>query len=91
VRTFISFPAGVARMDLRKFIVYSTAGAFLWSILLVWAGVQLGDNWVEIRAMLQPFDLAIAIGVVVLFVAFVWLRLGRPIPGRRRTPGADAQ
>ena len=91
VRTFISFPAGVARMDLRRFIVYSTAGAFLWSILLVWAGVQLGDNWVEIRAMLQPFDLAIAIGVVVLFVAFVWLRLGRPIPGRRRTPGADSE
>jgi membrane protein DedA with SNARE-associated domain len=91
VRTFISFPAGVARMDIRKFVVYSTAGAFLWSILLVWAGVQLGDNWVEIRAMLQPFDLAIAVGVVVLFVAFVWLRLGRPIPGRRRTPGADGE
>ena len=84
VRTFISFPAGVARMDLRKFIIYSTAGAFLWSILLVWAGVQLGDNWVEIRAMLQPFDLAIAVGVVALLVAFLWLRLGRPIPGRRR-------
>jgi membrane protein DedA with SNARE-associated domain len=86
VRTFISFPAGVARMDLRKFIIYSTAGAFLWSILLVWAGVQLGDNWVEIRAMLQPFDLAIAVGVVALFVAFLWLRLGRPIPGRTARP-----
>jgi membrane protein DedA with SNARE-associated domain len=86
VRTFISFPAGVARMDLRKFIAYSTAGAFLWSILLVWAGVQLGDNWVEIRAMLQPFDLAIAVGVVALFVAFLWLRLGRPLPGRRPNP-----
>jgi membrane protein DedA with SNARE-associated domain len=91
VRTFISFPAGVARMDLRKFIIYSTAGAFLWSILLVWAGVQLGDNWVEIRAMLQPFDLAIAVGVVVLFAAFLWLRLGRPMPGRRRTPDAGAE
>ena len=91
VRTFISFPAGVARMDLRKFIIYSTAGAFLWSILLVWAGVQLGDNWVEIRAMLQPFDLAIAVGVVVLLVAFLWLRLGRPIPGRRRTPDPGAE
>lgn len=91
VRTFISFPAGVARMDLRKFIIYSTAGAFLWSILLVWAGVQLGDNWVEIRAMLQPFDLAIAVGVVVLFVAFLWLRLGRPIPGRRRMPDPGAE
>ena len=86
VRTFISFPAGVVRMDLRKFIVYSTAGAFLWSILLVWAGVQLGENWVEIRAMLQPFDLAIAIGVIALLVGFIWLRLGRPIPGRKANP-----
>jgi membrane protein DedA with SNARE-associated domain len=85
VRTFISFPAGVVRMDLRKFVVYSTAGALLWSILLAWAGVQLGRNWVEIRAMLQPFDLAIAVAVVGLAVAFLWFRLGRPWPGRRRS------
>jgi membrane protein DedA with SNARE-associated domain len=91
VRTFISFPAGVARMDLRKFIAYSTAGAFLWSIALVWAGEQLGANWVEIRELLQPFDLAIAVGVVVLLAALLWLRLGRPIPGRRRTPDPDAE
>lgn len=91
VRTFISFPAGVARMDLRRFIAYSTAGAFLWSIALVWAGVQLGSNWEEIRHLLQPFDLAIAVGVVVLAAVFLWLRLGRPWPGRRRAsgPGAD--
>jgi membrane protein DedA with SNARE-associated domain len=91
VRTFISFPAGVARMDLRKFIAYSTAGAFLWSTALVWAGVQLGANWEEIRALLQPFDLAIAVGVVVLLVAFVWLRLGRPRPGRRRVADTDEE
>ena len=64
VRTFISFPAGVARMPLGKFIVYSTAGALPWSILLVFAGQQLGANWVDIRHALQPFDLAIALGVV---------------------------
>jgi membrane protein DedA with SNARE-associated domain len=78
VRTFISFPAGVARMPLRKFIAYSTAGAFLWSILLVYAGTVLGSNWVKIRETLQPFDLLIAVGVVVLVVLFVWWRLGRP-------------
>jgi membrane protein DedA with SNARE-associated domain len=91
VRTFISFPAGVARMDLRKFIIYSTAGAFLWSILLVWAGVQLGDNWVEIRELLQPFDLAIAVAVVIGAAVFLWLRLGRPVPGRRRAPDPGAE
>jgi membrane protein DedA with SNARE-associated domain len=84
VRTFISFPAGVARMPIRKFVVYSTAGAFLWSTALVWAGVQLGQNWEEIRRALQPFDLLIAVAVVVGLAALLWLRLGRPVPGRRR-------
>jgi membrane protein DedA with SNARE-associated domain len=82
VRTFISFPAGVARMNLFKFIVYSTAGAFLWSTALVWAGVQLGSRWVDIRHALQPFDLLIAVIVVLLIALFIWWRLG--MPGRRR-------
>ncbi|HEU4672111.1 MAG TPA: DedA family protein [Candidatus Limnocylindrales bacterium] len=84
VRTFISFPAGVARMPLPKFIAYSTAGAVPWSIALVWAGTQLGARWVEIRHALQPFDLAMAVGVVGLIVLFVWWRLG--MPGRRPQP-----
>jgi membrane protein DedA with SNARE-associated domain len=83
VRTFISFPAGVARMPLGKFIAYSTAGAFPWSILLVFAGQQLGANWVDIRHALQPFDLAIAGAVIFLVVLFIWWRLG--MPGRRRS------
>ena len=58
VRTFISFPAGVARMPIVPFIVYSTAGAFVWSCLLVYAGTVLGANWAQIRHALQPFDLA---------------------------------
>ena len=82
VRTFISFPAGVARMPLGRFIAYSTAGAFLWSILLVYAGTVLGSRWVDIRHALQPFDLLIAVVVVAASALFVWWRLG--MPGRRR-------
>jgi membrane protein DedA with SNARE-associated domain len=84
VRTFISFPAGVARMPVRTFVLYSTAGAFIWSTVLVWAGVQLGQRWTEIRRALQPFDLMIAVAAVVGLAALLWLRLGRPLPGRRR-------
>jgi membrane protein DedA with SNARE-associated domain len=83
VRTFISFPAGVARMPLGTFILYSTAGAFLWSMLLVFAGVQLGARWTDIRHALQPFDLAIAVAVVAAVALFIWWRLG--MPGRRRS------
>src|SRR5437773_4016242 len=64
VRTFISFPAGVARMPLGKFIVYSTLGAFPWSVLLVYAGEQLGSRWQDIRHALAPFDLLVAVVVV---------------------------
>ena len=82
VRTFISFPAGVARMPLGKFILYSTLGAFPWSVALVFAGVQLGANWANLRHALQPFDMAIAVIVVIGVVAFAWWRLG--MPGRPR-------
>ncbi len=78
VRTFISFPAGVTRMPLGKFIAYSTAGALPWSIALAWAGLALGDNWVTIRDMLKPFDMAIAAAVVLLFLGLLWWRFGMP-------------
>jgi membrane protein DedA with SNARE-associated domain len=91
VRTFISFPAGVTRMHLGKFITYSTAGAFLWSTALVWAGQQLGARWEDLRHALAPFDLLIAVAAVALVVAFLWFRLGRPRPGGRPAAGpADA-
>ncbi len=86
IRTFISFPAGVARMPLGRFIAYSTAGAFPWSMLLVYAGTVLGANWVDIRHALQPFDLAIALAVALGVVLFVWWRLG--MPGRRGGSGS---
>lgn len=86
VRTFISFPAGVARMPLGRFIAYSTAGALPWSMLLVFAGMQLGVHWTDVRHALQPFDAAIAVVAVALVALFAWWRLGRP--GWRR--GASA-
>jgi membrane protein DedA with SNARE-associated domain len=87
VRTFISFPAGVARMRLSTFIIFSTAGAAIWSTLLVYAGVLLGENWEDIRHALQPFDLAIAVAVVIAVALFIWWRLG--MPGRPKRVSSD--
>ncbi len=88
VRTFISFPAGVVRMPLRRFVLYSTLGALPWSAVLTLAGVQLGEHWVDIRHALQPFDTLILVAVVALVAAFVWWRLGAP-GWRRGAPDPD--
>ena len=72
VRTFISVPAGVARMDLRLFTVLTFAGSFLWSLLLAWAGYVLGANYGRIRTWIAPFDVPIVILIVLLIAWYIF-------------------
>ncbi len=76
VRTFISFPAGVTRMPLGRFILYSTLGAVPWTILLVYVGTVLGANWVDVRHALAPFDTTIAVLCVAAVALFIVWRTG---------------
>ena len=75
VRTFISLPAGVARMNIWKFILYSFLGSFLWSIALAYGGYVLGQNWESIRNTMRPFDIPIIIICARLVVFYIWHKL----------------
>ena len=88
VRTFISFPAGVARMPIGRFIVFSTLGRVPVEHVLVWVGEQLGANWEDLRHKLQPFDSLILVVVVGLVrdVHLVAHRHAGP-PAARRASG----
>jgi membrane protein DedA with SNARE-associated domain len=81
IRSLVSFGAGVARMRLGPFIVYTAAGSFPWTLLLVFAGVQLGSNWESIGPVLKQFEYAIIAALVVIVVLWLWFRVIRP---RRR-------
>ena len=61
VRTFISFPAGVVRTRFWTFLVYSFVGSFLWCGALAWGGYAFGSRWEELRAIMRPFDIPIAV------------------------------
>ena len=61
VRTFISFPAGVTRMNFARFTVFSFLGSFIWCGLLALGGYYLGANWEQLRAIMRPFDIPIAL------------------------------
>jgi len=76
VRTFISFPAGVARMPLGRFIFYSTLGAVPWTLFLVFVGTALGAHWVDLRHALSPFDTVIAVACLGAIALFLIRRLG---------------
>lgn len=71
VRTFISLPAGIARMHFFKFLVYTFLGSFIWSAGLAYGGYQMGEHWEQIRAVMRPFDpiiIAIAIALIAFYV-----------------------
>jgi len=71
VRHFISLPAGASRMNLGKFILYTTLGAGLWNAFLTWAGFALKENWNRIEQYTKYADyfilLAILIAITIIF------------------------
>jgi len=72
IRTYISFPAGIARMNLKKFAIYTFSGALIWSALFAWLGVKLGDHWGLIMEKLHNFDLVIGAIIVLTLAGFIW-------------------
>lgn len=71
IRTFISLPAGIARMPLGKFSVYTLLGSLPWSFALTWAGVLLGNNWELFLRHSRP--VVIAVGVLTAGLIAWWL------------------
>ncbi|HLC51157.1 MAG TPA: DedA family protein [archaeon] len=69
VRTFISFPAGVGKMNFKRFSIYTFVGSFIWSAVLTYIGFVLGNRWEEIMGFFRQFEVAI---ILVLIVAAIY-------------------
>ncbi|HET7649251.1 MAG TPA: DedA family protein [Gammaproteobacteria bacterium] len=81
VRTFIAFPAGVARMPLVKFIIYTFVGSLIWCWALAWVGLRLGEHWDTLGVWFHRFDGVIAGLIILGAVWYIWRHLrqrGRP-------------
>jgi membrane protein DedA with SNARE-associated domain len=85
VRTFVSYPAGIARMPLGRFVLFSTLGSLPWNAALIGAGFAVGENYPQIEAAIKPYEYliyAVIIGLVVLLIVRWQL-------GKRRRAGRD--
>lgn len=75
VRTFIAFPAGVALMNIKKFVIYTFAGSLPWCIGLAYVGQRLGEKWDKdptLKNLFHRFDFVIGILITAAVVWWVW-------------------
>jgi len=79
IRTFIAFPAGVARMNLKRFVIYTFAGSFPWCLGLAYVGQKLGEKWNKddtLKTWFHRFDFLIGIVAVILIAWWIWRHVG---------------
>jgi membrane protein DedA with SNARE-associated domain len=89
VRAFVSLPAGISRMPLGRFTVFSLLGTIPWVLALALAGHALGSDWTSVRKGFEYVDYAIVAGIVAGIVYVVVRRRSRPSAAEESEPAAD--
>ncbi|WP_455245610.1 DedA family protein [Petrachloros mirabilis] len=84
VRTFISLPAGIARMNFPRFVLFTFLGALPWCYLLAYIGVKMGQEWEHLRDYFHQFDIVIGLFLAAALGYFLWSHW----PRRSVTPGS---
>lgn len=72
IRTFISLPAGITHMDLKKFITYTFLGSLPWCFVLGYLGVQLGPRWDTIKGYFHVLDIIVILGIICFFTYLIY-------------------
>lgn len=72
VRTFISLPAGILRAHFPRFITFTFIGSLIWSYVLVFVGLKLGEHREQLKAIWHEFDILIVGILFILFVIYVY-------------------
>lgn len=72
VRTFISLPAGIAHMNFKKFVILTFLGSLIWSAVLTYIGLTLGNNWNTIHHYYQKFEYVVIGAIIFGVIYFIW-------------------
>jgi membrane protein DedA with SNARE-associated domain len=87
IRTFISLPAGIARMPLGRFVVFTVAGSIPWVLMLAVIGREVGDRWDQWKDNLHYADYAV-VAAVVIGIVYLLIRRRRGSAEWEPTPPA---
>jgi membrane protein DedA with SNARE-associated domain len=78
IRSLVSFAAGVSRMPLGPFVVFTFLGSLPFTAALTFAGMQLGANWEDIGAVIKQFEYVVLAILVVIALMWIWARIIKP-------------
>ena len=90
VRTYISLPAGITKMNPIKFSIYTFLGSLPWCLLLAYVGYQLGNHYEQLSGPLHYVDGAIVALVVVLVVLYIWRHIRNDRRARAEHASAES-
>lgn len=80
VRSLISIPAGMNRMPMGRFLLWTTFGSLIWNGILTYAGIVLGSKWEEVLGLVDRYE-KVALGLIGL--GLIWFIGNRIIKARR--------
>ncbi|MEO8608633.1 MAG: DedA family protein [Chloroflexota bacterium] len=72
VRTFISFPAGMVRVNFLRFVIFTLLGSFIWCAVLAYGGFVAGEHWEDLRRVMRPFDYPIIAVLIIGLVYYIY-------------------
>lgn len=77
IRTFIAFPAGVVRMNLLRFHLYTFVGSLPWCLMLAYAGMKMGERWDHLKVYFHRMDLALGALIAMGLAVFIKRHIAR--------------
>ncbi len=86
IRTVISLPAGIAKMNFKKFVLYSFVGSVPWTFMLAYIGYWLGEEWESIEGVYKYLQILVVVGVVALITWYIWLHRRRHSKEQKAQP-----
>ncbi len=78
IRTFISIPIGIARLNFKKFLIYTTLGSIPWTVLFVLSGYYLSNNYTKVANVVSIFKVPIIILILVLILLYIYSKILKP-------------
>lgn len=75
VRTLISLPIGIMRLSFIKFVIYTTIGSIPWTLLFVFVGYELGENWIILNTVIKYLKIPIRVILAFIIIRFIYKKI----------------